>query len=228
MQVSEQAISLVIFEDDDNFLSAVVGALEGTGIEVIGVFPTPGACLQFITEARPQVALIDLYYLRRLVGVELIRRIVAASPDTKCIVLTGMDPKGTLLADAYRAGAVGYQRKGYIAAANLPELIARTAEGQYAFDSMLAKAIIDRFEAESAFQTVPTLALTDREREVLRLVAAGLETKEIAESLVISATTVNSHITHVLNKFQMKDRHRAAVYWVMKESTSVPRRRSQE
>ncbi len=220
-----EQITVVIIDDDDIFRAGLEAALLDTGIQVVGVYRTNGEFIHHIANQPPQVALIDLYFhnWKRDGGIDLIRQVKQLSPSTKCVVLTGVDPDGNLVPDAYFAGAHGYLRKGHMSGARLPDMIKTVASDQYVFDAELAKAILFRlesFNSPSPWQRSRSeVHLTQREEEVLRLVASGLENGEIAQKLVIEVSTVKTHIQNILKKLQFHDREQAAAYFVMKNSS---------
>jgi DNA-binding NarL/FixJ family response regulator len=221
----KELITVVIVDDDDIFRTGLEAALLDTDIQVVGAYRTHEEFLSHIANQPPQVALIDLYfhYWKRDGGIDLIRKVKKLSPSTKCVVLTGVDPNGNLVPDAYFAGAHGYLRKGHMSGARLPDMIKTVASDQYVFDAELAKAILFRLESFNApnpwQRSRGEVHLTQREEEVLRLVAAGLENGEIAQKLIIEVSTVKTHIQNILKKLQFHDREQAAAYFVMKNST---------
>ena len=217
-------ITVVIIDDDDIFRDGLEGVLMDTDIEVVGVYGDHEECLRQIADQPPQVALIDLHFYnwKRDGGIDLIRQIKRLSPSTKCVVLTAVDPDGNLVPEAYFAGAHGYLRKGHTSGARLPDMIKTVASDQYVFDAELAQAILFRLESVNSSnpwqQSRSEVQLTKREKEILHLVAMGLENGKIAEKLVIGVSTVKTHIQNILKKLQLHDREQAAVYFVMKNS----------
>jgi two-component system, NarL family, response regulator LiaR len=227
-------ITVVIVDDDDIFRHGLEGVLIDTDIEIVGVYGDHEECLRQIVDQPPQVVLIDLHFYnwKRDGGIDLIRQIKRLSPSTKCIVLTAVDPDGNLVPDAYFAGAHGYLRKGHTSGAHLPDMIKTVASDQYVFDAELAQAILFRLESVNASNPWQRgrseVHLTEREKEILHLVARGLENGKIAEELVIGVSTVKTHIQNILKKLQFHDREQAAVYFVMKNSSRSENARKDE
>jgi DNA-binding NarL/FixJ family response regulator len=141
-------------------------------------------------------------------GIEATRQLVAARPDIGVLVLTMFEDDDSVFA-AMRAGARGYVLKG-AAQAKIVQAIEVIASGEAIFGPGIAQKMIAMFAtAERAPQPFPDL--TDREREVLDLIAQGLSNQEITRRLVVSPKTVRNHISNIFNKLQVVDRAQAIV-----------------
>lgn len=189
-----------------NGLEALLGSL---GVEVVGVCEDGESAVRETQLTRPDVVLMDLQ-MPGIGGVEATRRIVTATPDTAVLVLTMHDDDATVLT-AMRAGARGYLLKG----ATQDEI--RTAvdavrAGQVIFGPGVAAQVLGFFSgARPSTPEVPFPELSEREREVLDLLAAGRRTAAIAEALFLSPKTVSNHLTSIFDKLQVAGRAEAIV-----------------
>jgi DNA-binding NarL/FixJ family response regulator len=153
------------------------------------------------------VAVVDLH-LPDLSGVEVIKGLLAARPDLRVLVLSASGEHQDVL-DAVKAGASGYLVKS-ASAAEFLDAVARTAAGDAVFTAGLAALVLGEFRRlattpqDDSQTQVPRL--TDRETEVLRLVAKGLSYRQIAERLVLSHRTVQNHVQNTLGKLQLHNR----------------------
>lgn len=198
-------ISLVI-ADDHRVVRTGLEQLVGTfdDVEVVGAGANGEEAVDICAAARPNVALIDLE-MPILDGIEATRRIRAVSPATNVIVFTSFSDRDRILG-ALDAGAVGYLLKDAE-----PEEIHRAIRAAMRGEAPLApKAAAALLAARSA--AGPSHDLTEREREVLRLVASGLANKQIARRLGISEKTVKGHLTHVFQAIGVTDRTQAALW----------------
>lgn len=187
-------------------LSALLGSL--AGISVVAEAADAGEAVQRCESTRPDVVIMDLH-LGDTSGIDATRRIVEAHPDQGVLVVTMMDDDDSVFA-AVRAGARGYLLKGAA-----PEEIERAIRAVANGEVLLAPAIASRAMAYmSGLRTAgptPFPELTDREREVLDLVAAGLDNLSISRRLSVSSKTVRNHLSNVLTKLQVADRSQAIV-----------------
>jgi DNA-binding NarL/FixJ family response regulator len=198
-------ISLVI-ADDHRVVRTGIEQLVGTfdDVEVVGAGANGEEAVDICAAARPNVALIDLE-MPILDGIEATRRIRGISPATNVIVFTSFSDRERILG-ALDAGAVGYLLKDAE-----PEEIHRAIRAAMRGEAPLApKAAAALLAARSAAS--PSHDLTEREREVLRLVTTGLANKQIARRLGISEKTVKGHLTHVFQAIGVTDRTQAALW----------------
>jgi DNA-binding NarL/FixJ family response regulator len=176
--------------------------------------PTAADAIALASETKPDVALMDLN-LPDASGIEATKRLRIVSPLTRVLVLTVSATEADITA-ALEAGACGYLLKD----APPEEIVAGTlaaAAGHSFLSPRIAALLLDRFRESSATLDLPddlVPTLTERELEVLSLLAAGKENGEIADLLVISQHTVKNHVSGILAKLELENRIQAAVYAV--------------
>jgi DNA-binding NarL/FixJ family response regulator len=177
------------------------------GLEVVGEAGDGAEAAELAERLAPDVALMDLV-MPGVDGVTATRRLRELSPTTKVIVLTSFDGDENVF-PAIRAGAAGYLLKD-VRPPELADAVRRVHEGE----SLLASSVAARLMEEVAAAPKPGANLTERETEVLRLVARGLANKAIARELGVSEKTVKTHVGHVLAKLGVTDRTQAALHAV--------------
>jgi DNA-binding NarL/FixJ family response regulator len=198
------AVRVVIVDDHRLFRSGVRAEL-GDGIDVVGEADDVATAVATIAELIPDVVLLDVH-LPGGGGVEVLRQVLPALPDVRFLAVSVSDAADDVIG-TIRAGARGYVTKT-ITGADLAAAVIRVAEGDAVFSPRLAGFVLDAFAATDAPSIDPELdALTQREREVLRLIARGYAYKEIAKELFISVKTVETHVSSVLRKLQLSNRH---------------------
>ena len=196
----------IVIADDHRVVRTGLEQLIGTfdDVEVVGSGVNGEEALEICATAQPDVALIDLE-MPLLDGIEATRRILDASPATSVIVFTSFSDRERILR-ALDAGAIGYLLKDAE-----PDELHRAIRAAVRGEAPLApKAAAALLEARSGSTLSPEL--TEREREVLRLVASGLANKQIARRLSISEKTVKGHLTHVFQAIGVTDRTQAALW----------------
>jgi DNA-binding NarL/FixJ family response regulator len=172
-------------------------------VEVVGGAPDGAEAIRLAAETRPDVVLMDLS-MPNVDGIEATREIVGATPETQVVVLTSVTDRERILA-ALDAGAVGYLLKDSEPEA-LIEGIRSAARGESPLSPKAARALLTaRTERDRP-------ELSERERQVLRCVAAGLPNKLIARELGISEKTVKTHLTRVFQQIGVTDRTQAALW----------------
>ena len=197
--------SVVIVDDHAIFRSGVRAELEGL-VEVRGDAGSVEEAVPMIARERPDVVLLDVH-MPGGGGVEVIRRTTAANPAQRFLALSVSDAAEDVIA-VVRAGARGYVTKT-ISGSELAGAIARVRDGDAVFSPRLAGFVLDAFAGQiTEAEADPELdQLTTREREVLRLIARGYLYKEVALELSISPKTVEAHVSAVLRKLQLSNRH---------------------
>jgi DNA-binding NarL/FixJ family response regulator len=197
-------ISVFLVDDHRLFLSGVRSELGGE-FEIVGTAGDVDAAIGEITGAKPDVVLLDVH-MPGGGGRAIIEGVHERNPDTKFLALSVSDAAEDVIA-VIRAGARGYVTKS-ISPTDLAAAIKRVHEGDAVFSPRLAGFVLDAFAGEVAEPVDEELdQLTQREREVLRLIARGFAYKEVAKRLHISIKTVETHVSAVLRKLQLSSRH---------------------
>ena len=205
---------MLLVDDHDLFRSGLRSLLEEQGLQVAGEADNGQTALRLVSELAPDVVVMDLN-MPGLTGVETTRQLTGIAPHTRVVVLTiSVDDEDVM--DAVMAGACGYLLKD----SSIDELIAgirAAAGGESLISPHIASKLLQRLRAQTAdvaaARTIRT-ELSERELEVLRLIAIGKDNAEIARELFISPKTVKNHISNILMKLQIENRIQAAVYAV--------------
>ncbi|MBL7255426.1 response regulator [Paractinoplanes lichenicola] len=205
----------VLLVDDQALFREALAVLLGAaaGLEVVGEAGDGEEAVRQVAATGPDVVLMDLR-MPVLDGVAATRRIRAEHPATQVIALTTFDDDADVFA-ALRAGALGYLLKD-VSSERLVEAVRAAARGESVLQPSVAAKVVARFaqlpdaEAEPPPQPL-VVPLSDREREVLRLLAEGRSNREIAAALFLAEGTVKNHVTNVLGKLGVRDRTQAAL-----------------
>ncbi|MGW0653331.1 LuxR C-terminal-related transcriptional regulator [Streptomyces umbrinus] len=205
-------VRVVLVDDHRMFRTGVqaeIGQTERTGVEVVGEAADVDQAVTVITATRPEVVLLDVH-LPGGGGVEVLRRcsplMADAEQPVRFLALSVSDAAEDVIG-VIRGGARGYVTKT-ITGTDLVDSIFRVQDGDAVFSPRLAGFVLDAFASTDAPPVDEDLdRLTQREREVLRLIARGYAYKEIAKQLFISVKTVESHVSAVLRKLQLSNRH---------------------
>jgi DNA-binding NarL/FixJ family response regulator len=199
--------SVVIVDDHHLFRAGVRAELDGL-VEVLGDAATVEDAVRMVLDTKPDVVLLDVQ-MPGGGGVEVIRQVAATAPAQRFLALSVSDAAEDVIA-IIRAGARGYVTKT-ISGAELADAVRRVAEGDAVFSPRLAGFVLDAFAGAASLppaEVDPELdQLSPREREVLRHIARGYLYKEIALRLSISQKTVEAHVSAVLRKLQLSNRH---------------------
>lgn len=196
-------ISIVIVDDHPVYRDGLAALLDLLpDLEVVGRAADGAEAVELVAELRPDVVIMDLQ-MPEMNGIEATRRITAALPDTAVLVLTMGEDDGTVLA-ALRGGARGYLRKG-AEQDEIVRAITTVHAGGVVFGASLATRIADVL-APPVRPERPFPELTERETEVLDLVAAGRNNAQIAAALYLSPKTVRNNVSNILAKLRATDR----------------------
>lgn len=199
------AIRVMVVDDHPMWRDAVERDLEVAGFDVVGVASTGAEAVARFPAARPHVVVLDLQ-IPEPNGVEVTRAVLAHDPSARVLILSASGEQADVL-EAVKAGATGYLVKS----ASRDELLAavrRVAAGDTVFTAGLAGLVLGEFRRMSGPTTAgpATPELTERETEVLKMVAKGMSYRQIAERLVLSHRTVQNHVQNTLRKLQMHNR----------------------
>jgi DNA-binding NarL/FixJ family response regulator len=202
--VSDEAIRVMVVDDHPMWRDAVERDLQAAGFDVVGVAANGDEALARFPAARPNVLVLDLQ-IPGPNGVEVTAAVLQQDPSARVLILSASGEQTDVL-DAVKAGATGYLVKS----ASREELLGavrRVAAGDTVFTPGLAGLVLGEFRRISEPAAGPDHPeLTDRETEVLKMVAKGMSYKQIAERLVISHRTVQNHVQNTLRKLQMHNR----------------------
>ncbi|WJH37174.1 response regulator transcription factor [Paenibacillus aurantius] len=200
----------VLLVDDHEMVRIGLAAVLGTeeGIEVVGEASNGADGIRLAQEYKPDVVLMDLV-MEGMDGIESTRRLLQICPECKVIVLTSFldDEK---MYPVIEAGAFSYLLKTS-RATEIAQAIRAAAKGQPIIESQVASKMMNRFRQPKPSQ-LPHEELTEREMEVLRLVASGKSNQDVADELYIGIKTVKFHVTNILAKLGVEDRTQAAIY----------------
>jgi DNA-binding NarL/FixJ family response regulator len=202
-------LTRVFLVDDHTLIRSGIRAELGDRVEIVGEADEVAAAIEMILERRPDVVLLDVH-MPDGGGRAVLEAVAPREPGIRFLALSVSDAAEDVIA-IIRAGARGYVTKN-IEGPELVEAIERTAAGDAVFSRRLAGFVLDAFTSGDPGPMPAHLdpeldQLTTREREVLRLIARGYTYKEIAAALSISIKTVESHVSAVLRKLQLSNRH---------------------
>lgn len=200
---------VLVVDDHPLYREGLLTALSAAdGVEVVGEAGDGQEAVERVAELSPDVVLMDLH-MPGLTGVEATRAISAAHPAVAVLVLTMLDGDDAVFA-AMRAGARGYLLKG-AGRDEITAAIAAVSRGEVVFSAGIASRVLSFFSGSAAAGPVaqPFAELTEREREILDLVARGLTNPAIARRLVLSEKTVRNHVSNVFTKLQVTGRAEA-------------------
>lgn len=206
----DKPVSVLIVDDHEVVRQGVRAYLGAQAeFEVLGEAASGTAAVALAEEHVPDVVLMDLI-MPGMDGVEATRRIKDVSPRTQIVVLTSYHEDEHIF-PALQAGAISYVLKD-LGMDELAEAILKAARGEATLHSRVASRVIRELQGPKADKVNPYTELTNRETEVLRLIAGGMSNSGIAEELVVSEYTVKGHVSNILSKLHLANRTHAAVY----------------
>jgi DNA-binding NarL/FixJ family response regulator len=207
-------VRVIVVDDHDLFRTGLKNLLEEQGVNVVGEAPNGQTAIRLASDLAPDVVVMDLN-MPGLTGVETTRQLAGVAPLSRVVVLTISADDDDIM-DAVMAGACGYLLKD----SSIQELIAgirAAASGESLISPQIAAKVLQRLRAQSTSEDAAATIraeLSDREIEVLKLIANGKDNAQIARELFISPKTVKNHISNILMKLQIDNRIQAAVYAV--------------
>ncbi|MEM7343933.1 MAG: response regulator transcription factor [Chloroflexota bacterium] len=200
----------IIITDDHEVVRAGLRAFISTeaDIEMVGEASNGQEAIELVQKLKPDVILMDIV-MPGMGGIEAIRQITETNPKARIVALTSFSDDDKVF-PAIKAGALGYVLKD-TAPDKLLQAIRHVYRGESSLDPTIAIKLIREFNRPTE-QTGSSETLTEREVEVLKLVAQGLSNQEIAETLVITEKTVRNHVVSILGKLHLANRTQAALY----------------
>jgi NarL family two-component system response regulator LiaR len=204
-------ISILLVDDHRMVRQGVRAFLETQpDLEVVGEADSGKQAVAFARQHVPDVVLMDLVMPGGMDGVEATRQVKTHSPRTQIVVLTSYHEDEHIF-PAIRAGALSYVLKE-IGPEELADVVRKAAQGEAVLHPRVASRVIQEVQGTRDSAPNAFTELSDRELEVLHLVADGLTNAEIARRLVLSEKTVKGHVSNILGKLHLNDRTQAAVY----------------
>ncbi|MDQ1682958.1 MAG: hypothetical protein QOG52_595 [Frankiaceae bacterium] len=195
----------VVLVDDHGLVRSGVRVEISGAVDVVGEAGTVPEAIEVIRRTKPDVVLLDVH-MPGGGGRAVLETIARELPDVRFLALSVSDAAEDVIA-VIRAGARGYVTKS-ISGPDLADAVRRVASGDAVFSPRLAGFVLDAFSAAPHVVDDNGLdALSHREREVLRLIARGYTYREVAKELVLSIKTIESHVSAVLRKLQLSNRH---------------------
>ena len=217
-----EPVRVLVVDDQELFRRGLIMLLgSDSDIEVVGEASDGITATELAVRTAPDVILLDVRMPRRT-GVEACRGIKEAVPSAKIIMLTVSDEEADLY-ESVKNGASGYLLKDS-SIEEVAQAIRVVNEGQSLISPSMAVKLIDDFKQMSKPEREqgPALKLTERELEVLRLVAKGLNNREVAKELFISENTVKNHVRNILEKLQLHSRMEAVMYAMREKLLDLP------
>ena len=216
MTDENEPIRVIVVDDHDLLRKGVRDLLTEHGLQVVGEAADGDDAVRLVAHAAPDVVVMDLN-MPRMSGIEATRRLARVSPTSRVLVLT-VSADDETVADAIEAGASGYLLKD-ASGDEIASGVRAAAAGEALISPRIAARLLERMRPAEGSQGPGSgtgAELTDREAEVLRLLAAGRDNAGIAQELYISPRTVKNHISSILAKLHVDNRIQAAVYAVRK------------
>ena len=218
-----EPIRVVVVDDQELFRRGLIMLIAAEDdIDVVGEASDGDEAAELAASTVPDVVLMDVRMPKRS-GIEACRTIKQVAPSAKIIMLTVSDEEGDLY-DAIKNGASGYLLKD-ASIDQVAQAIRVVADGQSLISPSMAAKLLEEFKSITSVGSKPDVImpkLTDRELEVLNLVARGLNNREIARDLYISENTVKNHVRNILEKLQLHSRMEAVMYAVREKLLDIP------
>ena len=205
-----EQISVMIVDDHEVVRKGIRAYLESTSeFKVVGEASSGQEAIQRVVDLVPDVILMDLM-MPGMDGIQATRQIKKLSPRSQIVVLTSFHEDSHIF-PALRAGANSYILKD-VKMEDLAEALQRAARREVTFHPLVAERLLRSVRHEDSAEEMLYAELTERELEILKLIANAQTNSQIAEQLVISEYTVKGHVSNILSKLHLEDRTQAAVY----------------
>jgi two-component system, NarL family, response regulator LiaR len=202
--------SILIVDDHEVVRNGIRSYLEMIKtFEVVGEAESGETAVRMVSELIPDIVLLDLI-MPGMDGVETTRQIKKISPRTQVVVLTSYHEDAHIF-PALKAGAIAYILKD-MKMEKLADILQRAVRHEVTLHPLVAERVLENIRGDSSGEPALFTELTERELDVLRLIAKGMTNSQIAESLVISENTVKGHVSNILSKLHLADRTQVAVY----------------
>ncbi len=202
--------TILIADDHEVVRNGIRSYLETIpDFQVVGESASGEETLSMVAELIPDIVLLDLI-MPGMDGIETTRRVKQVSPRSQVVVLTSYH-EDVHIFPALKAGAISYILKD-MKMEKLVEVLHRAVQGEVTLHPRVAARVLQNIRGENSGEQPLFTELTDRETDVLKLIANGLTNSQIAEKLVISENTVKGHVSNILSKLHLADRTQVAVY----------------
>jgi NarL family two-component system response regulator LiaR len=205
-----ERISVMIVDDHEVVRKGIRAYLESTTeFKVVGEAASGREALRLVADLVPDVVLMDLI-MPEMDGVTTTREIKKVSPRSQVVVLTSFH-EDVHIFPALKAGAISYILKD-VKMEDLADALQRAARREVTFHPLVAERVLRSVRGDDSTEELLYVELTEREREILKLIANAQSNSQIAEQLVISEYTVKGYVSNILSKLHLVDRTQAAVY----------------
>jgi DNA-binding NarL/FixJ family response regulator len=203
-------VSILIVDDHEVVRNGIRSYLETIrDFDVVGEADSGEVAVKMVSEMIPDVVLLDLI-MPGMDGVETTRQIKKISPRTQVVVLTSYH-EDVHIFPALKAGAISYILKD-MKMEKLVDALQRAMRHEVTLHPLVAERVLENIRGDNSEDPALLTELTERELDVLRLIAKGMTNSQIAENLVISENTVKGHVSNILSKLHLADRTQVAVY----------------
>jgi DNA-binding NarL/FixJ family response regulator len=203
-------ISILIVDDHEVVRNGIRSYLETIkDFDVVGEADSGEAAIKMVSELIPDIVLLDLI-MPGMDGVETTRQIKKVTPRTQVVVLTSYH-EDVHIFPALKAGAISYILKD-MKMEKLVDALQRAVRHEVTLHPLVAERVLENIRGDNSEEPALFTELTERELDVLRLIAKGMTNSQIAENLVISVNTVKGHVSNILSKLHLADRTQVAVY----------------
>ena len=203
-------VSILIVDDHEVVRNGIRSYLETIkDFDVVGEAESGEKAIKLVSELIPDIVLLDLI-MPGMDGVETTRQIKKISPRTQVVVLTSYH-EDVHIFPALKAGAISYILKD-MKMEKLAEALQRAVRHEVTLHPLVAERVLQNIRGDDSEEPSLFTELTERELDVLRLIAKGMTNSQIAENLVISENTVKGHVSNILSKLHLADRTQVAVY----------------